>query len=122
MAADWKLLNRGIDHNSIPRLAPYLGELARDERHQFARADGIRWLEVVGEGVAICTFGAVTFINCGSTNRTGLGNRSSRLYDFSTLIKQRAYRTGKPLILLARPERFELPTAWFVASIATISN
>jgi len=53
---------------SVPRLAPYLGELARNERNQSARADGVRWLEVVRDGVAVCTFGTGAFIECGGTN------------------------------------------------------
>jgi len=70
---------------SIPRPQTYLGELARDEGDQSARADGIGWLEVVRDGASVRAFGAGAFIGCGGTNRTGLGNRRKRLYDFSTL-------------------------------------
>ncbi len=54
----------------VPRPQTYLGELARDKRHQFAGAHGIGWLEVVRDGVALCPFGTGTFIGCGGSNRT----------------------------------------------------
>ena len=42
--------------------------VARDERDQSARADGIGWLEVVRDGAAVCTFSAGAFISGGGTN------------------------------------------------------
>ena len=40
---------------------------------------------------------------------------SEESYDYPTLEKQKAHALRKPLLKLARPERFELPTPWFVA-------
>ena len=95
----WKraLKRAGIENFQVPRPQPYLGELARDERNQSARADGVRRLEVVRDGTSVRAFGAGTFIGCGGSNRTGVGNRRKRLYDFSTLKKKGPTEIGKPL-------------------------
>lgn len=64
---------------SISRLAPYLGKLARYERNHAAGADGVRWLEVVRGGSAVCALGTGALIEFGGTNRTAAETRRKTL-------------------------------------------
>ena len=104
--------DRGI---SVPRPAAHLGELARDERRVPAGAHGTGRLEVVRDGASRRAPGARTSLGGGPAYRTGLGNRGRWFFDFPTPESIKAYGLRKPLTQLARPERFELPTFWFVA-------
>src|ERR1022692_135085 len=58
--------------------------LARHEWHSLAGAYGVGWLEVVRDGAAVCAFGAGASCERSQENRTSLGSRGVKPYDFPT--------------------------------------
>src|ERR1700693_3736944 len=111
--------------------APHLGFLARAERYLTAGADGAGRLEVVRDGAALCAPGPgetkfrgqshrAAIRCCESEERAARQKRSRERYVFATFGQLSIADQWQIIDRLARPERFELPTPWFVAIIGRI--
>ena len=71
-------------------------------------------LEVVRDGATLHALGAGAALERSQANRENLANRMPKPYEFPTSGLIGRARECK-YFGLARPERFELPTPWFVA-------